>query len=178
MNSLIAFDPDPEPREDTALWLENVSVRYRVPHERYATLREHTIRWLKRRVRYDDFTALKNINLQVRRGEVLGIVGKNGAGKSTLLKVVARVLKPKLGRVWIRGRVAPLLEYGAGFHQELTGRENIYLNGALLGLSRAEIDAKYKGIVDFAELWDFVDAPIRTYSSGMVARLGFAIALS
>jgi ABC-2 type transport system ATP-binding protein len=164
------------PQDELALRLEGVSVRYRIPHERYATLREHTIRWLKRRIRYDDYLALRDINLQVRQGEVLGIIGANGAGKSTLLKVVARVLKPKLGAVWVRGRVAPLLEFGAGFHPELTGRENVYLNGALLGLSRNEIESRYKGIVDFAELWEFIDAPVRTYSSGMVSRLGFAIA--
>jgi ABC-type polysaccharide/polyol phosphate transport system ATPase subunit len=119
---------------------------------------------------------LCDISLRVDQGEMLGIIGPNGAGKSTLLKVVARVLKPKRGSVWIRGRVAPLLECGAGFHPELTGRENIYLNGTLLGLSRKEIDFRYKGIVDFAELRDFIDAPLRTYSSGMVSRLGFAVA--
>jgi ABC-2 type transport system ATP-binding protein len=159
-----------------ALRLEDISVRYRIPHERYATLREHAIRWLKRRIRYDDYLALHNVSLQVRRGEMLGIIGPNGAGKSTLLKVIARVLKPKRGTVWIRGRVAPLLECGAGFHTELTGRENVYLNGTLLGLSRKEIDARFQGMVDFAELQEFIDAPLRTYSSGMVSRLGFAVA--
>jgi ABC-type polysaccharide/polyol phosphate transport system ATPase subunit len=159
-----------------ALRLEKISVHYRIPHERYATLREHAIRWLKRRVRYDDYLALRDISLRVHRGEMLGIIGANGAGKSTLLKVAARVLKPKRGKVWIRGCVAPLLECGAGFHPELTGRENVYLNGSLLGLSHREIEAKFKGIVDFAELWEFIDAPLRTYSSGMVARLGFAVA--
>lgn len=139
-------------------------------------MREHAIRWLERRVRYDDYLALRNVTLEVRSGEMLGIIGANGAGKSTLLKVVSRVLKPKRGTVWIRGRVAPLLECGAGFHPELTGRENIYLNGTLLGLTRSEIDSRYSGIVDFAELWDFIDAPLRTYSSGMISRLGFAIA--
>ncbi|MBN1569946.1 MAG: ABC transporter ATP-binding protein [Acidobacteria bacterium] len=159
-----------------ALRLEGISVRYRIPHERYATLREHAIRWLKRHIRYDDYLALRDISLRVHKGEMLGIIGPNGAGKSTLLKVVARVLKPKKGTVWICGRVAPLLECGAGFHTELTGRENIYLNGTLLGLSRKEIESRYQGIVDFAELRDFIDAPLRTYSSGMVSRLGFAIA--
>lgn len=174
MNSPTAFNVDP--KKDVSVRLDGVSVRYRIPHERYATLREHAIRWLKRRVRYDDYLALRDVNLQAQRGEVLGIIGANGAGKSTLLKVVARVLKPKTGRVWISGRVAPLLEFGAGFHPELTGRENVYLNGALLGLTRGEIESRYKNIVDFAGLWDFIDAPVRTYSSGMVSRLGFAIA--
>lgn len=163
-------------QDELALHLEDISVRYRIPHERYATLREHAIRWLKRRVRYDDFLALSDVSLKVRQGEMLGIIGANGAGKSTLLKVVARVLKPKRGTVRIRGRVAPLLECGAGFHSELTGRENIYLNGTLLGLSHSQIESRYKGIVDFAELWEFIDAPLRTYSSGMVSRLGFAVA--
>jgi ABC-type polysaccharide/polyol phosphate transport system ATPase subunit len=176
MSSPTAFESISVPQNDLVLRLEGISVRYRIPHERYATLREHAIRWMKRRIRYDDYLALRNINLQVRQGEFLGIIGANGAGKSTLLKVVARVLKPKLGTVWIRGRVAPLLEFGAGFHPELTGRENIYLNGFLLGLSRDEIESRYNSIVDFADLWDFIDAPVRTYSSGMVSRLGFAIA--
>jgi len=164
------------PKNTFALRLEGISVRYRIPHERYATLREHAIRWLKRHIRYDDYLALRDVSVQVRQGEMLGIIGPNGAGKSTLLKVVARVLKPKRGLVWICGRVAPLLECGAGFHPELTGRENIYLNGTLLGLARKEIESRYDGIVDFAELREFIDAPLRTYSSGMVSRLGFAVA--
>ena len=172
---LAATTPTPQER-DIVIRLEDVSVRYRVPHERYATLKEHAIRRLQRRVQYDDFWALRGINLEVRQGEVVGIVGRNGAGKSTLLKAIARVLRPTHGRVWISGRVAPLLEFGAGFHPELTGRENVFLNGALLGFSHAQMEAKFKCIVDFAELWDFIDAPLRTYSSGMVARLGFAVA--
>jgi len=158
------------------LRLENISVRYRIPHERIATLREHAIRWLKRSVRYDDYLALQSVSLQAYRGEMLGIIGPNGAGKSTLLKVAARVLKPRSGRVWISGRIAPMLECGAGFHPELTGRENIFLNGTLLGLTRKEIESKFDSIVDFAELRDFIDAPLRTYSSGMISRLGFAVA--
>jgi ABC-type polysaccharide/polyol phosphate transport system ATPase subunit len=168
--------PDTSPNNGFALLLENISVRYRIPHERFATLREHAIRWLKRRIRYDDYLALRDVSIRVREGEMLGIIGHNGAGKSTLLKVVARVLKPKQGRVWINGRVAPLLECGAGFHPELTGRENVFLNGTLLGLTRKEIESRYNGIVDFAELNDFIDAPLRTYSSGMVTRLGFSVA--
>ncbi len=104
------------------------------------------------------------------------MIGHNGAGKSTLSKLVARVLKPNIGRIVVRGHVAPLLEFGAGFHPELTGRENVYLNGALLGFSRKEMEDKFDRIVDFAELWDFIDAPMRTYSTGMWARLGFAVA--
>ncbi len=162
--------------DSLAIQLENISVRYRVPHERYATLKEHAIRWLQRRVQYDDFLALRDVSLTVQRGEVVGIIGRNGAGKSTLLKVIGRVLRPTRGRVLVRGRVAPLLEFGAGFHPELTGRENVFLNGAIMGFSRAEMQAKFERIVDFAELREFIDAPLRTYSSGMIARLGFAVA--
>jgi ABC-type polysaccharide/polyol phosphate transport system ATPase subunit len=114
--------------------------------------------------------------MEVRRGEVLGVIGRNGAGKSTLLKVIARVLRPTAGRVQVWGQVAPLIELGTGFHQELTGRENVFLNGAMLGFSRDQMQSKFKDIVDFAELWDFIDAPLWSYSSGMVMRLGFAVA--
>jgi ABC-2 type transport system ATP-binding protein len=119
---------------------------------------------------------LKDVNLEVRKGEVFGLLGNNGAGKSTLLKLIARVLKPMEGRVFVKGRVAPLLDIGAGFHPELTGRENIYLNGAILGFSHQEMNEKYPRIAEFAELEEFIDAPLRTYSSGMQARLGFAVA--
>ncbi|HIE57379.1 MAG TPA: ABC transporter ATP-binding protein, partial [Anaerolineales bacterium] len=119
---------------------------------------------------------MKNINLQVYPGEVLGIIGSNGAGKSTLLKVIARVLQPTEGRVRIRGRVSPLLELGAGFDAELTGRENIYLNSAILGFSRRNVDQRFDRIVEFSGLQEFIDAPVRTYSTGMGARLGFAVA--
>jgi len=123
-----------------------------------------------------DFWALRDVDLEVRRGECFGIVGPNGAGKSTLLKVVARVLSPTLGRVQVEGEVSPLLELGAGFHAELTGRENVFLNGTLLGHSRREIRERLEEILDFARVDSFIDAPLRTYSSGMVARLGFAVA--
>jgi ABC-2 type transport system ATP-binding protein/lipopolysaccharide transport system ATP-binding protein len=162
--------------EDATIRLENVGVRYRVPTERIHTFKEYMIRWLQRKVQNRAFWALRNVNLTVYRGEVLGLVGHNGAGKSTLLKLIARVLPPTEGRVWVKGQVAPLLEYGAGFHPELTGRENVFLNGALLGFNHEEMEEKFPRIVDFAELWDFIDAPMRTYSSGMWARLGFAVA--
>ena len=160
----------------TVVRLEGISVRYRLPHERYATLKEHTIRWLQRRIRYDDFWALRDVDVEVAQGQVVGIIGRNGAGKSTLLKVISRVLRPTQGRVWVCGRVAPLLEFGAGFHPELSGRENVFLNGAILGFSHAEMQRKFQRIVEFAELGDFIDAPLRTYSSGMIVRLGFAVA--
>lgn len=168
--------PIEEQEREVVLRLERVSVRYRVMHEKIDTVRAYLIHQLKRRVRYNEFWALQDVDLEVYKGEVLGIIGRNGAGKSTLLKVVSRVLRPTRGRVWVKGRIAPLLELSAGFHPELTGRENILLNGALLGFLRKEMEEKFDQIVDFAELWDFIDAPLRTYSSGMTARLGFAIA--
>jgi ABC-2 type transport system ATP-binding protein len=119
---------------------------------------------------------LREVSLEVGRGEVMGVIGQNGAGKSTLLKVIARVLRPTLGRVQVRGRVVPLLELGAGFHPELTGRENIVLNGAMFGFTRGDMETKVERIIEFAEIRSFIDAPMRTYSSGMWARLGFAVA--
>lgn len=156
--------------------LDNVTVQYRIPHERIRSFKEYTIRLLQRSVYFSNFEALRNLSLTINRGEVLGIIGQNGAGKSTLLKVVARVLTPTSGRVRVRGRVAPLLELGSGFDFELTGRDNIYLNGAILGHSEQSIANRFDSIVEFSGLRDFIDAPLRTYSSGMVARLGFAIA--
>lgn len=156
--------------------LNNVTVRYRAPEELIGTFKEYAIRVLKRNLQYRDFLALKNIDLQVNQGEIVGIIGRNGAGKSTLLKVISRVLVPTEGRVRIRGMVSPLLELGAGFHPELTGRENIFLNGTLLGHSRREIESRLAEIIEFAELGAFIDSPLRTYSSGMSARLGFSIA--
>ena len=156
--------------------LEKVSVKYRLPSERIGTFKEYIIRFLQRKIRFHSFWALHNVNLAVYPGEAFGIIGNNGAGKSTLLKVVSRVLRPTEGRVVVYGKIAPLLELGAGFHPELTGRENIFLNGALLGYSRAEMEACYQDILDFSELHEFIEAPIRTYSSGMYARLGFSVA--
>ena len=164
------------PSDSVAIRLEHVGVRYRAPDERIKSIKEYTIRWVQGKIKHRDFWALHDVNLIIPRGETLGLIGHNGAGKSTLSKLVARVLKPNTGRIVVRGQVAPLLEFGAGFHPELTGRENVFLNGALLGFSRREMEDKFKRIVDFAELWDFIDAPMRTYSTGMWARLGFAVA--
>lgn len=164
------------PLQTPIIQLENVSVRYRLPSERIGTLKEYTIRFLQRRLRHRDFWAVHDLSLNVNRGEVFGIVGDNGAGKSTLLKVISKVLRPTTGRVRIYGKIAPLLELGAGFHPELSGRENIFLNGALLGYSHEQMSNVFDEVVDFSELSQFIDAPIRTYSSGMYARLGFAVA--
>ena len=156
--------------------IENAGVRYRVPSERINTFKEYIIRIMQRKIQHRQFWALREVNLDIFPGEVFGLIGSNGAGKSTLLKLIARVLRPTEGRIQVRGRVAPLLEFGAAFHQDLTGRENIYLNGALMGFSQREMEEKIGQIIDFAELGEFIDAPLRTFSSGMVARLGFAVA--
>lgn len=162
---------------EKAIELTEVAVQYRVPTERIDTLKEHVIRrLLRRRVEYRDIWALRGVSLEVNRGKALGIVGRNGAGKSTLLKVIAGILRPTCGRVWVRGKMSALIELGGGFHPELTGRENIYLKGALLGFSRSQMERKVDSIVDFSDLADFIDSPLRTYSSGMTARLGFAVA--
>jgi len=166
----------PEPQNDAAIFLSGVSVRYRLPNEKVATLKEYMIRLIQGKVRYNSFMALNGVSLVVKKGETFGILGRNGAGKSTLLKVISRVLIPTQGRVWVNGMVSPLLELGAGFHPELTGMENIHLNATLLGHSRKEIKRKIPEILDFAEIGEFIEAPLRTYSSGMVARLGFSVA--
>jgi len=162
--------------DEPIIQLENVCVSYRLPSERIGTFKEYAIRKLQRKIRFEKFWALSDISLQVNRGEVFGLIGNNGAGKSTMLKVISKVLKPTKGRVVVYGKIAPLLELGAGFHPELSGRENVFLNGALLGYSRAEMEAVFDEIVEFSELEQFINAPVRTYSSGMFARLGFAVA--
>ncbi len=158
--------------------LENISVCYRSPMEQMKSFKEFTIQFLKNNIHMTDFWALNDVSLSIVRGETFGVVGRNGAGKSTLLKVIARVISPTLGRVILHGKVVPLLELGAGFHPELTGRENIFLNAALLGHPQKEINAKLSQIIEFAEVHGYIDAPLRTYSTGMMARLGFAIATS
>jgi ABC-2 type transport system ATP-binding protein/lipopolysaccharide transport system ATP-binding protein len=160
-----------------AIIVSDVSVCYRLPTERITTLKEQVIRQITRRkVRYNEFWALRKVNLRIQRGDAVALVGRNGAGKSTLLKVIAKVQSPTSGRIWVQGRMAPIIELGAGFHEELTGRENIFLNGAMLGFSRGEMEKKVDKIIEFSELANFIDSPLRTYSSGMHARLGFAVA--
>lgn len=167
-------------RQDTArvaVRLEGVSVRYRVPREPAGTFKEYVIARLRRgRPASREVWALRGVSLELREREVFGVVGRNGAGKSTLLRVISRILRPTAGRVVVRGRVAPLLDLGAGFHPELTGRENVFLNATLLGHGQREVAARLREIVEFAELQEFIDAPLRSYSNGMVARLGFAVA--
>lgn len=161
---------------EAAVELQGVSVRYRIPREVYATLKEYAIQKLRGRVEHNELVALREASLTIRPGERVGIIGANGAGKSTLFRVIARVRRPSSGRVVVRGRVAPLLELGLGFHGELTGRENVILQGALMGFSRRQMLDRTPGIAEFAELEAFLDAPIRTYSTGMAARLAFSVA--
>jgi len=158
-----------------AVSFEDVGVRYRLPIEPAVSFKEYAIRRLTGRLGYADLDALAGVNLTVHHGDTLGIIGPNGAGKTTLLRLVARVLTPTSGRVRVWGRVAPILDLVGAFHPELTGRENILLNGTLLGLGRRAIADRLDRIVAFAELEQFIDAPARTYSSGMIARLGFAV---
>jgi ABC-2 type transport system ATP-binding protein/lipopolysaccharide transport system ATP-binding protein len=162
--------------KEAVIQIENISVNYRLPTERIGSFKEYAIRKLQRRVRIEDFWALVDVSMTINKGDVFGIIGNNGAGKSTILKVISRVLKPSKGRVIVKGRIAPLLELGAGFHPELSGRENVFLNGALLGYSREDMEKVFDEIVEFSELGQFINSPIRTYSSGMYARLGFAVA--
>jgi lipopolysaccharide transport system ATP-binding protein len=170
--------------------VENVGKRYRIHHEQregYSTLRDVIARKVKGlflpksegknpKSSDEDFWALKGVSFEVQPGEVVGIIGRNGAGKSTLLKILSRITESTEGRVTLRGRVASLLEVGTGFHPELTGRENIFLNGAILGMTRAEIRKKFDEIVAFAEVEKFLDTPVKRYSSGMYVRLAFAVA--
>lgn len=157
--------------------INDVTVQFRLSSEKILTFQEYFIRRLKNnKLFYSDFKALNNVSFSISQGEAIGIIGANGAGKSTLLKVISRVIHPTKGRVFLKGRIAPLLELGAGFDNEMTGRENIFLNGAVLGFTRNDIKKRIERIIDFSGIDRFIDAPVRTYSSGMVARLGFAIA--
>lgn len=159
-----------------AVEIEHLGVRFKLPREKMSGIKEFAIRWFQKRIEYVDVDALDDISVDVWPGEIFGIVGPNGAGKSTLLKVIARVLYPSSGRVVVTGCIAPILELGAGFHPELTGRENVHLYGALLGRTRKEIEDELDEVIRFSELEDFIDSPMRTYSSGMYSRLAFAVA--
>ncbi len=156
--------------------VENVSVKYLMSYDRIKSVKEYLVQLVKGKIKYEEFWALKNVSFEVKRGEVLGIIGHNGAGKSTLLKVISGILKPTEGSVTVNGVVAPMLELGSGFDFDLTGRENVFLNGAILGYSEQFLKDKYAEIVEFSELGQFIDVPLRNYSSGMVARLAFSVA--
>lgn len=164
--------------EDYIIDLKNVTVRFNKANMKVDNLKEYVVRLLRRQLLFQEFIALDNINLQVKKGEAWGLVGTNGAGKSTLLKVVSRIIKPYKGTATINGSVAALIELGAGIDPNLTARENIYLNGTILGYKKEFIEEKFDEIVEFSELKDFLDSPVKNFSSGMKARLGFSVATS
>ena len=159
----------------TAVSVQNISKTFRLYHERAYSLKERVVN--RRRARYEQFWALRDVSIEIPSGETAGLIGPNGSGKTTLLKLVAGIIRPTEGRIETRGRIASLLELGAGFHPDLTGRQNIYLNASILGLSRKETDRYFDDIVAFAELEQFIDMQVRHYSSGMYVRLGFAVAV-
>jgi len=161
---------------ETVIKVEDVGMEFNLSAEKVDNLKEYIIKLLKRELLYQEFWALKNISFEVEKGERVGIIGLNGAGKSTLLKIISGVMKPTEGTVKTKGRLVPLLELGAGFDSNYTGRENIFLNGAILGYSKEFLREKYDEIVEFSEIGKFIDVPIKNYSSGMRARLGFSIA--
>ena len=151
-------------------------MKFNLSSEKFDSFKEYVIKSIKRQVSYDAFMALQGVSFEVMRGDSVGLVGLNGSGKSTMLKVIAGVLKPTEGKVAVNGTIAPLIELGAGFDMDLTARENVFLNGALLGYNRARMEEQYPDIVEFSELAEFMDVPVKNFSSGMVSRLAFAIA--
>lgn len=161
----------------TAILLEHLSKSYRLTHQPYSSLKGILLSMFRYRRHVEVHRALNDVNLVIRPGETVGLIGVNGSGKSTLLAIIARVIRPTAGRVQVNGRVAPLLQLGVGFHPDLTGVENVYFNGIILGLTRQQITERMSSIVRFAELEEFIDTPVRAYSSGMVLRLGFAVAV-
>lgn len=162
--------------EKSIIQIKNVTMKFNMPREKVDSLKEYFVRKLKRQLNYNKFTALDNVCIDIKKGEVVGIIGLNGSGKSTLLKVISGILKPTSGTVVTNGTISPLIELGAGFDADLTARENIFLNGSVLGFERSFMRQKYDEILDFAELRDYENVAIKNFSSGMVARLGFAIA--
>lgn len=163
-------------KEETIIHIEDLSICFNMSKEKIDNIKEWLIKFAKRQLQFEEFWALKGITLDVKKGESVGLIGTNGSGKSTLLKTVAGVLKPTKGLVEVKGSIAPLIELGAGFDPDLTARENIFLNGALLGYSKDMMEDFFEDIVEFSELREFLDVPVKNFSSGMFARLGFAIA--
>lgn len=161
---------------DSIITVDNVSMRFRMDKNKTTSLKEWVVTHLLGKQQYEEFSALSDVSFEVKRGEIVGIIGRNGAGKSTLLKVISGIFKPTSGKVVTAGRVAPMLELGSGFDMELSGHDNIFLNGAILGFSEEFLKSKYDEIVAFSELGEFIDMPLKTYSSGMLARLAFSVA--
>lgn len=161
---------------DTIIEVKDVSMRFRMANDNIRSIKEYAVKMLQGKIRYNEFEALKKVSFDVKRGEVVGLIGHNGAGKSTMLKVISGILKPTEGSTRVCGNIAPMLELGSGFDSDMTGRENIFLNGAILGYSEEFLKSKYGEIVEFSEIGQFIDVPLRNYSSGMIARLAFSIA--
>lgn len=162
--------------KENAVELRNIEMHFNMSKEKLESLKEYFLKLARRQLMFEDFVALDNISFDIKKGDVFGIVGLNGCGKSTTLKVISGILEPTKGTVETQGVIAPLIELGAGFDMELTARENIYLNGSVLGFSKKFMDEKFDDIVEFSEMREFLDVPMKNYSSGMVARIGFAIA--
>ena len=161
---------------DYAIEVINVTKKFKIYYDKASTLKEHMLFW--KRNKSEEFVALKDINVKIKKGETVGLIGVNGSGKSTLLKLMTKIIYPTTGNVITHGKLTSLLELGAGFHQDFTGRENIYFNAAIFGLTKEEIDKRLEDIIEFSELGEFIDNPVRTYSSGMYMRLAFSIAIN
>ena len=156
--------------------VKDVSMRFRMANDKLSSIKEYVVQLISGKLKYSEFEAMKHVSFDVRRGEVVGLIGRNGAGKSTTLKVISGILKPNEGSVCVRGNIAPMLELGSGFDYDMTGRENVFLNGAILGYSEEFLKRKYDEIVEFSEIGKFINVPLRNYSSGMIARLAFSVA--
>lgn len=163
-------------KPEVVIKVDHATVRFNMAAERVDSIKEYVIRVLKKELLFQEFLALKDVSFEVKKGEAWGLIGHNGAGKSTMLKLICRIIEPYKGNVHVRGRISPLIELGAGFDTDMTARENIHLNGAVLGYSEEFINQHFDEIVDFAEIREFLDVPLKNFSSGMTARLGFAIA--
>lgn len=161
---------------DNIIEINDVTMRFNLAEEKTDTIKEYILKLLSGKLHFNEFYALKNVSFNIKRGDSVALIGKNGSGKSTLLKILAGVMFPTNGDVSVRGSIAPLIELGAGFDMELTAKENIYLNGAILGHDRAFMDEHFEEIVEFSELHEFINVPLKNFSSGMIARLGFAVA--
>lgn len=162
--------------KEVMISLKDVTMEFRLTDDKISSLKEFITKSISRELKYSKFTALQEVSFDIKKGEVMGIVGRNGAGKSTILKVISGILKPSSGEVTCKGNIVPMLELGSGFDMDLTGRENIYLNGAILGYSEEFLNQQFEEILEFSELGEFIDVPIRNYSSGMMMRLAFSVA--